>query len=162
MALGKILNLSTLFLICKMETIMPTFQDGFEDYKQVPGTQQEIVNGCCYATQPLATWPNGNGWVRIRDLRILAGWEGSPRPPPSRRWGQGGGRAAGGGAGASRPAPSRPVWPGRRGDCCPSSGHPSSLTWCPVPCPASSHDPVPLTTAAPLAAAADQWGGVPG
>ncbi|XP_035977035.1 peptidyl-prolyl cis-trans isomerase FKBP11 [Halichoerus grypus] len=43
---------------------------------------------------------------------ILEGREVSRRPPPSRRWGQGGGRAAGGGAGASRPAPSRPVQSG--------------------------------------------------
>lgn len=59
MALGKLLNISTELLVYKVETIMPTFQGGFEAYRQVLVTQEVIINGCYYVTQPLAMGRNG-------------------------------------------------------------------------------------------------------
>ena len=113
-------------------------------------------------TQTLAVGPNEQLTDRSEShRRDLRGPGELPWPPPSRRWGLGGGRAAGGGAGASRPAPSHPVWPGRRRNCVPLSS--SGLSCVPRALPAPSYDSAPLTSPAPTAAAAAaQGGGVPG
>ncbi|XP_060984840.1 peptidyl-prolyl cis-trans isomerase FKBP11 isoform X2 [Dama dama] len=87
-------------------------------------------------TQPLTVGLNERLTDRSESHpRDLRGPGERPWPPPSRRWGLGGGRAAGGGAGASRPAPSHPVWPGRRRNCGPSPCHPAACPACPEPCP---------------------------
>ena len=87
-------------------------------------------------TQPLAVGPSERLTDRSESHpRDLRGPGELPWPPPCRRWGLGGGRAAGGGAGASRPAPSHPVWPGRRRNCGPSPCHPAACLACPEPCP---------------------------
>uniref|UniRef100_G1TXI0 peptidylprolyl isomerase n=1 Tax=Oryctolagus cuniculus TaxID=9986 RepID=G1TXI0_RABIT len=59
--------------------------------------------------------------------------------------------------------PPSPVWPRRRGNAVPAAATLAACPGAPVPCAASSHDPVPLAPSAPSAAAAvAQRGGVPG